>query len=80
MSDYQLLAFFNSLPTSHRAIILAAWATKPELTVHEVLLRYAEEEADIAAAESGADREYGYDSDAHLEHWARQFDPAKNKG
>lgn len=80
MSDYQLLAFFNSLPALHRAIILARWTTEPELTVHEVLLHYAEEEASIAAAESGADREYGYDSDAYLEYWAQQFGPVKNKG
>lgn len=80
MSNFQLLAFFSSLPTSHRVIILAGWTAEPELTVHEVLMHYAEEEAAIAAAESGADREYGYDSAAYLEHWAQQFDPAKNKG
>lgn len=77
MTDYQLLSFFHSMPHTMRAYILRKWASShPTRTLQEVLLHHASEEAEIAAAEYGADRELGFDSDAWLEQWAERYSPA----
>lgn len=76
MTDYQLLAFFHSMPHTMRAYILRKWAEVPARTLQEVLLHHATEEAEIAAAEYGADRELGFDGEAWLEQWAERYSPA----